>query len=43
MFKVMHWLVVSRTALLTELMNIPWPQEFLIRLPCLSPDRWTLM
>lgn len=39
MFKVMHWLVVSRTALLTELMNIPWPQE----LSCLSPDRWTLM
>ncbi|WP_260853010.1 MULTISPECIES: hypothetical protein [unclassified Shewanella] len=43
MFKVMQWLVVSRTALLTELMNIPWPQEFLIRLSCLSPDRWTLM
>ncbi len=40
MFNVMHWLVVSRSALLTELMDSRWPQEFLVRLSCLSPDRW---
>ncbi|WP_420787839.1 hypothetical protein [Shewanella chilikensis] len=25
---------------MTELMDSRWPQEFLVRLSCLSPDRW---
>ncbi|MCG9696430.1 response regulator transcription factor [Shewanella sp. Isolate11] len=38
MFKVINWVVVSRSQLLTDLMETRWPQEFLVKLAKVSPE-----
>ncbi|MGL6013762.1 MAG: DNA-binding response regulator, partial [Shewanella oncorhynchi] len=31
MFKILHWIVVSRSQVLMELLAGRWPQEFLVK------------
>lgn len=38
MFKILHWIVVSRSQVLMELLAGRWPQEFLVKLSQVSPD-----
>lgn len=38
MFKVLHWILVSRSQILMELLSGRWPQEFMANLSLLSPD-----
>ncbi|MBE7215803.1 LuxR C-terminal-related transcriptional regulator [Shewanella benthica] len=38
MFKVTHWIVVSRSHLLTDLLESRWPQEFLVKLLNIQPE-----
>ncbi|NRD32323.1 DNA-binding response regulator [Shewanella sp. DC2-4] len=38
MFKILHWIVVSRSQVLMELLAGRWPQEFLVKLTQVSPD-----
>ncbi|WP_445945798.1 LuxR C-terminal-related transcriptional regulator [Shewanella sp.] len=37
MFKIVNWMLVSRSQLLTDLLECRWPQEFLIKLTHASP------
>lgn len=39
MFKVINWVVVSRSQLLTDLLDTRWPQEFLVKLAKVSPEQ----
>ncbi|WP_299494301.1 response regulator transcription factor [uncultured Shewanella sp.] len=38
MFKVKHWMIISRSTLLIDLLKTRWPQEFIITLESLSPE-----
>ncbi|QYJ84060.1 LuxR C-terminal-related transcriptional regulator [Shewanella aegiceratis] len=38
MFKVINWVVVSRSQLLIDLLETRWPQEFLVKLAKVSPE-----
>jgi len=38
MFKVTHWVVVSRSQLLCDLLETRWPQEFLVKLHSVRPE-----
>jgi DNA-binding NarL/FixJ family response regulator len=38
MFKVINWVVVSRSQLLNDLLETRWPQEFLVKLAKVSPE-----
>ncbi|RTR32171.1 LuxR C-terminal-related transcriptional regulator [Shewanella atlantica] len=38
MFKVTHWVVISRSQLVCDLLETRWPQEFLIKLYSVSPE-----
>lgn len=38
MFKVKHWMIISRSTLLIDLLKTRWPEEFLITLISLSPE-----
>lgn len=38
MFKILHWIVVSRSQALMELLAGRWPQEFLVKLSQVNPD-----
>ena len=38
MYKILHWIVVSRSQVLMELLAGRWPQEFLVKLSQVSPD-----
>ncbi|MCL1068197.1 LuxR C-terminal-related transcriptional regulator [Shewanella olleyana] len=37
MFKVVNWMIVSRSQLLIDLLDCRWPQEFLVKLAKASP------
>ncbi|MDO6618189.1 LuxR C-terminal-related transcriptional regulator [Shewanella sp. 6_MG-2023] len=37
MFKVIHWMIVSRSQLLVDLLDCRWPQEFLVKLAKATP------
>ena len=39
MFKVINWVVISRSNLLTDLMDTRWPQEFLVKLLKIPPEK----
>ncbi|WP_394203571.1 LuxR C-terminal-related transcriptional regulator [Shewanella waksmanii] len=39
MFKVINWVVVTRSQLLADLLDTRWPQEFLVKLAKVSPER----
>lgn len=39
MFKVIHWMLVSRSRLLAELLDKRWPQEFLVKLTLTEPEK----
>ncbi|MCF1429198.1 MAG: LuxR C-terminal-related transcriptional regulator [Shewanella sp.] len=39
MFKVIRWMLVSRSRLLTELLDSRWPQEFLVKLTLTEPEK----
>lgn len=38
MFKIVNWMLVSRSQLLTDLLDCRWPQEFLIKLTSATPS-----
>lgn len=38
MFKIIHWMVVSRSQLMVELLDCRWPQEFLVKLSKSKPE-----
>ncbi|WP_299004587.1 response regulator transcription factor [uncultured Shewanella sp.] len=38
MFKIKHWMIISRSTLLIDLLKTRWPEEFLITLISLSPE-----
>ncbi|WP_372870389.1 LuxR C-terminal-related transcriptional regulator [Shewanella sp.] len=38
MFKIIHWMVVSRSHLLGDLLDCRWPQEFLVKLTKAEPE-----
>ncbi|QSX31374.1 MULTISPECIES: LuxR C-terminal-related transcriptional regulator [Shewanella] len=38
MFKIIHWMVVSRSQLLADLLDCRWPQEFLVKLAKVQPE-----
>jgi len=38
MFKITHWIVVSRSQLLCDLLETRWPQEFLVKLYSVRPE-----
>ncbi|WP_298769552.1 response regulator transcription factor [uncultured Shewanella sp.] len=38
MLKVKHWMIISRSTLLIDLLKTRWPEEFLITLTSLSPE-----
>lgn len=38
MFKVTHWVIVSRSQLLCDLLETRWPQEFLVKLYSIRPE-----
>ncbi|WOT03855.1 response regulator transcription factor [Shewanella youngdeokensis] len=38
MFKVMHWVLVTRSQILVDLLNTRWPQQFLVKIHNISPD-----
>lgn len=39
MFKVIRWMLVSRSRLLAELLDGRWPQEFLVKLTLTEPEK----
>ncbi|AQS36748.1 transcriptional regulator, luxR family [Shewanella psychrophila] len=39
MFKVINWIVVSRSQLLADLLDTRWPQEFLVKLVKVTPEK----
>ncbi len=39
MFKVINWVVISRSNLLTDLLDTRWPQEFLVKLLKIPPEK----
>ncbi|QLE85272.1 MULTISPECIES: LuxR C-terminal-related transcriptional regulator [Shewanella] len=39
MFKVINWVVITRSQLLADLLDTRWPQEFLVKLAKVSPER----
>ncbi|MGI2261274.1 LuxR C-terminal-related transcriptional regulator [Shewanella sp. GXUN23E] len=39
MFKVIRWMLVSRSRLLAELLDSRWPQEFLVKLTLTEPEK----
>ncbi|MGS0681398.1 LuxR C-terminal-related transcriptional regulator [Shewanella sp. 125m-7] len=40
MFKVTHWVLVTRSHLFADLLNTRWPQEFLVKLHRMSPEHF---
>ena len=38
MFKVMHWVIVTRSQVLVDLLNTRWPQQFLVKIHNITPD-----
>ncbi|PKG56968.1 helix-turn-helix transcriptional regulator [Shewanella sp. Choline-02u-19] len=38
MFKVMHWVIVTRSQILVDLLNTRWPQQFLVKIHNVIPD-----
>ncbi|WP_299806057.1 LuxR C-terminal-related transcriptional regulator [uncultured Shewanella sp.] len=40
MFKVTHWVIVTRSHLFADLLNTRWPQEFLVKLHRISPEHF---
>ncbi|GIU29196.1 LuxR C-terminal-related transcriptional regulator [Shewanella schlegeliana] len=40
MFKVTHWVLVTRSHLFADLLNTRWPQEFLVKLHRISPEHF---
>ena len=38
MFKVMHWVMVTRSQILVDLLNTRWPQQFLVKIHNVAPD-----
>ncbi|MCL1145782.1 LuxR C-terminal-related transcriptional regulator [Shewanella sp. 10N.261.52.F9] len=40
MFKVTHWVVITRSHLFADLLNTRWPQEFLVKLHRVSPEQF---
>ncbi|MCL1049246.1 response regulator transcription factor [Shewanella abyssi] len=38
MFKVMHWVMVTRSQILVDLLNTRWPQQFLVKIHNVTPD-----
>lgn len=39
MFKVIRWMLVSRSKLLAELLDVRWPQEFMLKLLLAEPEK----
>ncbi|WP_076409300.1 LuxR C-terminal-related transcriptional regulator [Shewanella sp. UCD-KL12] len=39
MFKVINWIVVSRSQMLSDLLDTRWPQEFLVKLVKVTPEQ----
>lgn len=39
MFKVINWIVVSRSQILSDLLDTRWPQEFLVKLVKVIPEK----
>lgn len=39
MFKVIHWMLVSRSRLLAELLDSKWPKDFLVKLTLSEPEK----
>ncbi|MGK0273421.1 MAG: DNA-binding NarL/FixJ family response regulator [Cocleimonas sp.] len=37
MFKVMHWVMVTRSQILVDLLNTRWPQQFLVKIHNVAP------
>ncbi|MDR8523569.1 LuxR C-terminal-related transcriptional regulator [Shewanella fidelis] len=40
MFKVTHWVLITRSHLFSDLLNTRWPQEFLVKLHRVAPDHF---
>lgn len=40
MFKVTHWVLISRSYLFADLLNTRWPQEFLVKLHRIDPEHF---
>ncbi|WP_445777661.1 LuxR C-terminal-related transcriptional regulator [Shewanella sp.] len=43
MFKVVNWMIVSRSQLLVDLLDFRWPQEFLVKLTKAQPNNMAKM
>ncbi|MCL1113978.1 MULTISPECIES: LuxR C-terminal-related transcriptional regulator [Shewanella] len=43
MFKVVNWMIVSRSQLLVDLLDCRWPQEFLVKLTKAQPNNMAKM
>ncbi|MBB1316519.1 DNA-binding response regulator [Shewanella sp. SR43-4] len=43
MFKVVNWMIVSRSELLVDLLDCRWPQEFLVKLTKTQPSNMAKM
>ena len=43
MFKVVNWMIVSRSQLLSDLLDSRWPQEFLVKLTKAQPGNMAKM
>ncbi|QIR14287.1 LuxR C-terminal-related transcriptional regulator [Shewanella aestuarii] len=43
MFKIVNWMIVSRSQLLIDLLNFRWPQEFLVKLAKAQPGNMVKM
>lgn len=41
MFKVTHWVLITRSHLFSDLLNTRWPQEFLVKLHHVSPEHFS--
>ena len=42
MFKVVNWMIVSRSQLLVDLLDCRWPQEFLVKLTKAQPNNMAI-
>ncbi|GIU15032.1 LuxR C-terminal-related transcriptional regulator [Shewanella sp. MBTL60-007] len=40
MFKVTHWVVITRSHLFADLLDTRWPQEFLVKLHRVAPEHF---
>ncbi|MDB2385926.1 LuxR C-terminal-related transcriptional regulator [Shewanella sp.] len=38
MFKVMHWVMITRSQILVDLLNTRWPQQFLVKIHNVTPE-----